>query len=124
MVSRRLVFVALVTALAVPLRALADETRIVVLTLADGRATGNGVSVPARGAGTLRLRQGDRVDLRWTVDRATDIHLHGYAVEVRAMPGDAAAMVFTARAAGRFPVEIHDDRGRHATVLYVEVHPR
>lgn len=102
----------------------ADAARTVDLVLRDGRAEGEGVTRPARGAGTLRLRQGETVALRWTVERATEIHLHGYGVEVRASPGAPATMAFVTRAAGRFPVEVHDDRGRHATVLYVEVHPR
>ena len=102
----------------------AADVRTVDLVLVDGRVSGEGVSRPPRGAGTLRLRQGEDVAIGWTVDRATDLHLHGYGVEVRATPGDPATMRFTARAAGRFPVEVHDARGRHGTVLYLEVHPR
>lgn len=101
-----------------------DTARRVAVDLREGRAEGEGIVRPARGAGTLRLSQGERVEILWSVDRPADIHLHGYGVEVRAAAGEVATMAFTARAAGRFAVEVHDARGRHVTVLYLEVHPR
>jgi hypothetical protein len=78
----------------------------------------------ASGARTLRVQQGDQVSLRWTSDRPITLHLHGYDLELEIEPGVAAAMQFEARATGRFPVEIHQPGGRHATLLYLEVHPR
>jgi hypothetical protein len=73
---------------------------------------------------TVRVTKGDTVELRWSSDRAIDLHLHGYDVEVRAAPDAPQVMRFEARATGRFPVEIHGSSGRHTTLIYVEVHPR
>jgi hypothetical protein len=78
----------------------------------------------------IRVRQGDAVRLRWTSDRPITLHLHGYDIETKVEPGAIAEMTFTARAAGRFPVEEHrrDARGAHshgeAPIVQIEVHPR
>ena len=34
----------------------------------------------------IRVKQGDVVTLRWTVDRPTLLHLHGYDIQCRAAP--------------------------------------
>jgi len=78
----------------------------------------------------VRVRQGDAVRLRWTSDRPIVLHLHGYDIETKVLPGLVAEMVFTARATGRFPVEEHrsDARGNHshgeAPLVRLEVRPR
>lgn len=73
----------------------------------------------------IRVQQGDAVTLRWTSDQVLTLHLHGYDVERRVVPGATATMSFTARATGRFPIEVHGSEGRRATTLgYLEVHPR
>jgi FtsP/CotA-like multicopper oxidase with cupredoxin domain len=79
---------------------------------------------PARGAPTLRLRQGETVELHWSSDRPVVLHLHGYGIEAQAAPGSPATMRLAARVAGRFAVETHRADGRHAALLYLEVHPR
>jgi FtsP/CotA-like multicopper oxidase with cupredoxin domain len=94
------------------------------IALVDGRASGAGLTVPARGAPVLRLTQGESVELRFASDRPMDLHLHGYRIETRAAPGAPAVMTFVARAAGRFAVETHAANGRHVALLYLEVHPR
>jgi len=71
---------------------------------------------------TLRVRRDDKVEINWTADRRTVLHLHGYDLEATVDPGKPQTMSFTARATGRFPVEIHG--GRHNVILHVEVHPR
>lgn len=73
----------------------------------------------------LRVRQGDEVTLRWTADEASTIHLHGYDIELPLSPAGPVSMRFTARASGRFPIEIHA-RGHsaHRVLAHVEVHPR
>lgn len=71
----------------------------------------------------VRVRQGDEVTLNWTTDKALVIHLHGYDIETPLSPAAPALMRFTARASGRFPVEIHG-RGGHRVLAHVEVHPR
>jgi len=73
----------------------------------------------------IRVQQGDAVTLRCTSDQALTLHLHGYDVEQRVVPGATATMSFTARATGRFAIEVHGTEGRRATTLgYLEVHPR
>lgn len=78
----------------------------------------------------LRVRQGDAVKLRWTADRPIVLHLHGYDIELKVEPGAVAEMAFTARAAGRFPVEEHKPqaKGGHshgeAPLVRIEVRPR
>jgi len=94
--------------------------RIIALSLVDGRVSGPDLSA-GPGAPVLRAQQGERLDLHWTSDRAVVLHLHGYDREAAATPGTVAVMPVEARATGRFPVETHGDR--HATVLYLEVHP-
>ena len=64
---------------------------------------------------------GDLIEINWNVDAIMDLHLHlhAYKLEVRATPGVSALMAFRARATGRFPVEIHDERGRHRTIFFI-----
>jgi hypothetical protein len=72
---------------------------------------------------TVKVRQGDEVTLRWTTDAPLTIHLHGYDIETLVSTGPAVVMKFSARATGRFPIEIHG-RGVERTLGYLEVHPR
>ena len=72
---------------------------------------------------TIRVTEGDRVELRWRSDQKLEIHMHGYHLEATVMPGEAAVMDFTAAATGRFPFAAHvGDKDR--TILYLEVYPR
>jgi hypothetical protein len=78
----------------------------------------------------IRVGQGDAVRLRWTTDRPIALHLHGYDIELKVEPGAVAEMAFTARAAGRFPVEEikASAKGGHthgeAPLVRIEVRPR
>ena len=79
----------------------------------------------------VRVNQGDVVKLRWSTDRAVILHLHGYDIERRVMPGQIVEMIFEARVTGRFPVHVHagdPTAGRpareEAALVYVEVYPR
>ena len=70
----------------------------------------------------IRVRRGDAVEINWSANRRTVLHLHGYDIETTVDPDKPQVMSFTARATGRFPIETH---GRHHSVLiYLEVHPR
>jgi hypothetical protein len=70
----------------------------------------------------IRVRRGDAVEINWSANRRTVLHLHGYDIETTVEPDKPRIMSFTARATGRFPIETH---GRHHSVLiYLEVHPR
>ena len=85
------------------------------LELKDGRLP--------EGQRLVRVRQGDEVTLKWTTDRPFTLHLHGYDLEARLVPQTPVEMRFTARATGRFPLEIHGP-GTERTVGHLEVHPR
>lgn len=69
---------------------------------------------------TIAVQRGDRVQLVWTADRDTSIHLHGYDLGITVLPEKPQTMNFVANATGRFP--IHD--GRHTLLIYLEVRPR
>ena len=79
---------------------------------------------------TLRVKQGDAVELRWTSERPVRLHLHGYDLELTVKPGEPAVLAFKAAMAGRFGLStVRDEPGggrghQHgARVLYLEVHP-
>jgi hypothetical protein len=78
----------------------------------------------------IRVKQGDAVKLRWSSDRPITLHLHGYDIERKVVPGEVAEMAFTANVTGRFPVEEHkaDAGGGHshgqAPLVRLEVYPR
>lgn len=73
----------------------------------------------------IRVRQGDEVTLRLATDRTRTIHLHGYDIEKEIRPGPPTLVRFTARATGRFPIEVHGTgEEKERTLGYLEVHPR
>jgi hypothetical protein len=79
---------------------------------------------------TLRVKQDEAVELRWTSDRPLKLHLHGYDLELAVKPGEPAVMAFKAKIAGRFSLasvaEAEKGRAAHQhgpRVLYLEVHP-
>lgn len=92
------------------------EPRVIDLAIKNGRLPED--------QRVVRVQQGDEVTLRWTTDRPLTLHLHGYDIEEKLAPGPPLSMRFTARATGRFPIEIHGPRGEERTVGYLEVHPR
>ena len=77
----------------------------------------------------IRVKQGDVVKLRWSTDRAMDLHLHGYDIEKRIEPGTVSELTFTARVTGRFEVAVHATAhgGGHshgAPLVQIEIYPR
>ena len=92
------------------------ESRTIDLAIRDGQLPND--------QRLLRVRQGDEVTLRFTTDQPFALHLHGYDIEAKLVPGAPVSMRLTARATGRFPIGIHDARGEERTVGYLEVHPR
>jgi len=95
--------------------AMAAE-RIFDLTITHGKLAG--------GQDTIRVKQGDDVVLRWHSDRPIVLHLHGYEIETRVMPGAVAETRFEARATGRFPIHVHTGQVQSESVLaYLEVYP-
>jgi hypothetical protein len=75
----------------------------------------------------IRVKHNDVVKLRWSADRAMTVHLHGYDIESRIVPGSVAEMTFAARATGRFTIEPHlPAGGGHAhgeALAVIEVYP-
>jgi FtsP/CotA-like multicopper oxidase with cupredoxin domain len=105
----------------------------VALWLAIGVATAAEVDIDVRitngrvpeNLQRIRVTEGDAVRLRFTVDRPMTLHLHGYDIERRVVPGTVGEIAFAARATGRFPLHAHGDAAHDETaLLYVEVYPR
>ena len=94
----------------------ASRHRVLELSIVNGAVTGVG--------DTLRVKQGDEVELRWSSDKPIELHLHGYDIEMKVAPHAPAVMEFKASIPGRFPVETHGQgKGPHRPVLYLEVYP-
>jgi hypothetical protein len=84
------------------------------------------VNAPA----TIRVKVRDRIELRWTTDEATTIHVHGYDIELALDPAAEGRMRFEANATGRYPISAHGFGAgtgkashREVVLLYLEVHP-
>lgn len=124
--SRRNLVVQLFLLLAMTLisvAAQAAEPRVIELTIRGGALPEN--------QRVIRVQQGDEVTLRWTTDKALTIHLHGYDIEKTLSPNAPTTMQFSAKATGRFAIEIHHGSDKHGsdpdeevTIGYLEVHPR
>jgi hypothetical protein len=76
----------------------------------------------------IRVTQGQIVQMVWTTDEETQIHIHGYEIHIPASPDAPASVTFEAHATGRFPVTSHgfgDEYGKmHQMLLYFEVYPK
>jgi hypothetical protein len=101
------------------MRAVAADTvqhKVLTLSVVNGAVAGVG--------DTVKVQQGDDLELRWSSDKPMELHLHGYDIEVKVSPQAPAVMSFKANIPGRFPVEPHGQGpGHHRPVLYLEVHP-
>jgi len=94
----------------------AAQPKHFVLSLVNGALVG--------APDTIRVKQGDDVELRLTSDKPMELHLHGYDIEVKVAPAAPAVMSFSAKIPGRFPIEPHgQEQGRHRAVIYLEVLP-
>jgi len=77
--------------------------------------------------GAIKITEQDVVELRWTSDEYSKLHLHGYDLETQVRPGEPAAMVIKAHATGRFPITSHgwgNGGHGHDALTYLEVYPR
>jgi hypothetical protein len=93
----------------------AAATQSFSVEIAGGRAKGND---------TLKVRQGDQVEVSFKSDRPVELHLHGYNLTTKVAPPASAKLTFKAGLAGRFPVHEHrEGPGNHRAVLFIEVHP-
>ena len=92
------------------------EHRVLTFSIVNGAAAGS--------ADTVKVNQGDDLEIRWSSDKPMGLHLHGYDIEVKVSPQTPAVMSFKANIPGRFPIEAHGQgSGRHPPILYLEVHP-
>jgi len=75
----------------------------------------------------IRVTQGQIVEITWTTDEETQVHIHGYEIHIPTSPDTPAKVTFEAHATGRFPVTSHgygDEYGKmHQMLLYFEVYP-
>ena len=75
----------------------------------------------------IRVTQGQIVEMVWTTDEETQVHIHGYEIHIPTSPDEPAKVTFEAHATGRFPVTSHgygDEYGKmHQMLLYFEVYP-
>ncbi len=115
----------LLAALLLATAAQAQSSRTIEIAVENRAVTGPAVETSG-GLGVVRVTQGDQVELRWTTDESTEVHLHGYDIKADLTPGNAEVMTFEARATGRFAIESHGfgNEHSHAPLLYLEVLPR
>ena len=75
----------------------------------------------------IRVTQGQIIEMVWTTDEHTQVHIHGYEIHIPTTPDTPATVTFEAHATGRFPVTSHgfgDEIGKmHQMLLYFEVYP-
>jgi hypothetical protein len=77
-----------------------------------------------KGDETLKVHQGDQVQMRLSSDQPMVLHLHGSDINVKVAPPTPALLTFKADVAGRFPMHEHrEGAGNHCAVLFIEVYP-
>lgn len=59
------------------------------------------------GPDTIRVRQGEDVLLSVTSDHADELHVHGYDLHGKLLPGQPLELRFKAEHSGRFDIELH-----------------
>lgn len=64
---------------------------------------------PVGGARDITVQSGETVRLAVRLDRADEIHIHGYDRYLKVEPGKVARVRFPARLEGVFEVEAHSD---------------
>lgn len=78
---------------------------------------------PVGGAQTLRVQQGQTVELRLLSDTAGELHMHGYDLHADVRAGETTQLKFVAEHAGRYEIELHGDHHIHADLAALEVLP-
>ncbi len=118
-VLARMAATCLLVALAISGSALGKEPKRFELTIAERQL--------AEGGPTIKVAEGDDVELVWHSDEPANLHLHGYDIEFVVIPGNATVLDFSATTAGRFPITVHSFAGEHdhsdRPLVYIEVHP-
>lgn len=75
------------------------------------------------GERTIRVTEGDVVELHWSSDEEIELHMHGYNVELAVGPGSRKIMRLNTTKAGRFAILNHDGSPPNVLV-YLEVAPK
>jgi hypothetical protein len=75
----------------------------------------------AGGPQVYRLKRDDAVTLKVVSDRAAELHVHGYDLQVKLQPNQPQTVKFFARRTGRFTIELHPG---DAEVGVLEIYPR
>lgn len=55
----------------------------------------------------IQMHAGDPVTLEVTSDQPDELHLHGYDLHLKLLPGEPGRLSFTASHSGRFDYELH-----------------
>jgi hypothetical protein len=82
---------------------------------------------------SIRVTQGDVLELVFSADEAAHLHLHGYDIHLHVQPGTPAVLGMDAKITGRFPLESHRfgpagpesaTAQEHVVLLHLDVYPR
>jgi hypothetical protein len=77
---------------------------------------------------TIRVSQGESIELVWQSDESGELHLHGYDINFEVSPDAPTVVAFKAHATGRYPITSHGFGGGeghgHEALLYIEVYPQ
>jgi hypothetical protein len=95
----------------VPERSVRQE--VFEINIQDGRVVA--------GSTLLQAHEGDEITLKIVSDRSDELHLHGYDMHARIVPGETTTLVFAATRTGRFGLEMHRT---HIELGTLEVYPR
>ena len=84
---------------AAPVTPAAPAPQVYSLVVSKGRR----VSGPQ----LIQVHTGDAVVLEVTSDQPDELHLHGYDLHLKLLPGEPGRLGFTASHSGRFDYELH-----------------
>lgn len=73
------------------------------------------------GPEVMQVSEGDEVTLKISSDQADELHVHGYDLYTKIVPGTPAVLSFQADRSGRFTMELHHS---HVELGALEVLPR
>lgn len=62
------------------------------------------------GPETIKVTQGDQVEIKITADEAEELHVHGYDESVELEPNKQATLSFVANTSGRFDFELEKSK--------------
>lgn len=100
-----------------------DAVHAVSLSITKGLVSGPSIE-KSGGVPVLRVSKGDDVEIRWSSDIDTELHLHGYNIEADLEADSSTLMRFEARFTGRYAIEMHGSVDHdEATIMYIEVRP-